>query len=267
MGSINKNFSLLLILILAVSSLIMAKPAFAQSNDVNDTIISPSRSNIPTPAVPNFTIQVVDSNSFSVIITNQPFTPFNVTGGGPVQFLYSIRVGPLNATGNSSWTWLYDALGGYPTQSNTQTTTITINLTNGNDEYGEQNPINVDSQFLIEVEAIIGYYGRDVAISPLAPYVIYGEASGWSSSQTITMPVNTPLSSTPTPLSSASTPSPSSTPISTSKSVSIALNPSLELIVIMALVVIVFLLVIIIILTSKRKPLNSSQQTVSNGGM
>jgi uncharacterized protein (UPF0333 family) len=43
MGRISKKFSLLFVLILAVSSIIMAKPAFAQT--------------IPTPSVPTFTIQ------------------------------------------------------------------------------------------------------------------------------------------------------------------------------------------------------------------
>ena len=213
MASISKGFALFLTLIIMISSLtgVLFKTAFAQSSDANDTIISPSSgSNIPTPTVPNFIIEVVNSNIFSVIITNQPFTPFNFTGAGPVQFLYSIRVGLLNATADSDWTWLYDALGGYPTQSNGQTTTITINLTNGNVEYGEPHPINVNSQFLIEVDAIISFYGRDSAISPLAPYVIYGEASGWSNAETVNLPATASSSPSPTP-----TLTPTITPTST----------------------------------------------------
>ena len=97
-------------------------------------------------------------------------------------------MGPLDAATDSNWTELYDALGGYPTQSNTQTTTITINLASGDSEYGEPNPVPVNSQFLVEVEAIIGFYGRDTAISPSAPYVIFGEASGWSNPQTVSLP-------------------------------------------------------------------------------
>ena len=149
MGGISKSFSLLLILILAVSILTMVKPAFAQSNDVNDTVVPPPNGdNISTPSIPEFTVQVVNSSNFVLIITNQPFTPFNDINGNPVQFFYSVRVGPLNASIDSNWTELYDADGGYPTQSKTQTTTITINLADGNNEYGEQNPVPVNSQFL-----------------------------------------------------------------------------------------------------------------------
>jgi len=203
MGKVVKTFALILIVIMAFTclSLLIVKPARAQSSDVNDTIIAPpSDSNIPTPAVPDFTVKAVDSSDFSVIISNQPFTPFNVTDAGPVQFLYSIRVGALGAKADSNWTWLYDALGGYPRQSENQTTIITVSLTNGNSQYGEPNPINLTSPFLIEVQAIIGFYGRDSAISPLAPYVIYGEASEWSGAQTVTLPTtSTPTIVTPSP--------------------------------------------------------------------
>ena len=43
----------------------MVKPATAMSSDVNDTVVSPpSEDNIPTPTVPDFTVQVIDSNDF-----------------------------------------------------------------------------------------------------------------------------------------------------------------------------------------------------------
>ena len=76
MGCISKSFSLGLIFILAVSSsLMMAKPSFAQSNDVNDTVVPPPNGdNIPIPSIPEFTVQVVNSSNFVLIITNQPFT-------------------------------------------------------------------------------------------------------------------------------------------------------------------------------------------------
>ena len=45
MGSISKGFSLLLVVILAVSSLMMVESAFAQS--------------IPKPSVPEFTVKIV----------------------------------------------------------------------------------------------------------------------------------------------------------------------------------------------------------------
>src|SRR5208283_4034825 len=53
MSGISKSFSLLLIVLLAVSSLIMAKPAFAQT---------PTPSTIPKPSVPEFTITLISSS-------------------------------------------------------------------------------------------------------------------------------------------------------------------------------------------------------------
>ena len=66
MGSVSKSFSLLLIVLLAVSSLIIAKPAFAQT--------------IPTPSVPEFTVQnVVYISYLAPITTIDPYTGQNVT--------------------------------------------------------------------------------------------------------------------------------------------------------------------------------------------
>jgi hypothetical protein len=54
------------------------KPACAQviSPQLGETI-----GNIPTPSVPVFTIQNVNSTSFNITIKNQPFTSFNITTG------------------------------------------------------------------------------------------------------------------------------------------------------------------------------------------
>jgi len=246
MDKIRKSFAIFLLLSLIFLGLtgIFLKTVFAQSSDVNDSVISPpSGSNIPTPAVPNFTVQAVDSSDFSVIISNQPFIPFNVTGRGPVQFLWSVRVGPMGATTDSNWTWLYDALGGYPTQSNNQTTTIIVSLTNGNSQYGEPHPINLGSPFLVEVQAIIGYYGRDAALSPTAPYVIYGEASDWSNPQTVTLLAN----STPT-TTTTNSPSPKQTTTPT-------LSPSIPELSWLAIVPLLLFLFSVAVMIRHRKPL------------
>jgi hypothetical protein len=103
-------------------------------------------------------------------------------------------------------------------------------------------------------------------------YFIIGGASNWSNNQTITIPANTPSSATPIPTSSPASTSTSTltpTPTQTPTTVSSALNSSLLLITTIALVVIAFLLATIISLLiyfRKQKPVNSSQQTVSNGG-
>ncbi|MGD0643621.1 MAG: hypothetical protein ABSA75_01800 [Candidatus Bathyarchaeia archaeon] len=67
MGSVNKSFSLLLIVLLASSSLsIIIKPAFAQS--------------IPTPSLPTFTLKFVAEPYYVAPTTTiDPFTGQNVT--------------------------------------------------------------------------------------------------------------------------------------------------------------------------------------------
>ena len=70
MSSVSKSFILLLIVLLAVSSLIMAKPAFAQT-----PISTPST--IPTPSVPEFTVKfVLSSNNITTI---DPYTGQSTT--------------------------------------------------------------------------------------------------------------------------------------------------------------------------------------------
>ena len=105
MGRLNKGFSLLFVVILAVSSLIMVESAFAQS--------------IPKPSVPEFTVKFVNAsypvtttnpytglsetalasnNSIQITIKNQPIITLNN------QIYYNIQ-GKPHFTGN--WTELY----------------------------------------------------------------------------------------------------------------------------------------------------------------
>ena len=58
-----------------------------------------------------------------------------------------------------------------------------------------ENSVFVDTKFSVEVEAIIGFPGRQ-AVPPQFPYVVYGETSGWSNAETITVPSS---SASPTP--------------------------------------------------------------------
>jgi hypothetical protein len=66
------------------------------------------------------------------------------------------------------------------------------------------------SQTDIQVEAMIGYVHR-VIEGNSAPWVFTGETSGWSETQTISIPANTPLNPTSTPPTSPSQ-SPTPTP-------------------------------------------------------
>jgi hypothetical protein len=108
MGNIDKGFSLLIVVILAVSSLIMVESALAQS--------------IPKPSVPEFTLKYVDNSydvqptttsttdpytgktittttpgyhvekkSIEITVTNQPFTPYTDAKGHTINLSYDVR--------------------------------------------------------------------------------------------------------------------------------------------------------------------------------
>ena len=263
MGSISKSFSLLLIVLLAVSSLIMAKPAFAQTPTTTPTTTFPP---IPTPSVPEFTVQLVGpsvnvpttyslnqssgqivakigyTNEYSAVnitIKNQPFTHQVIdSSGDTTYFYYSVRIKPHN---EDDWVDVYNLYNGYTIQSNSIYTTISISIEGQSDS-----PLTAiaGNQSDIQVEALIGYITGSGDPFIYSPYVFHGSESGWSNTQTLSIPANIPLSPTPAPSSSTST----VTPTPTLTSVSSAPNASLLLITTIALVVIAFLLAIIIFL-------------------
>jgi hypothetical protein len=111
MGSTSKSFSLFVIVMLAVSSLIMIKPACAQS--------------IPTPSVPQFTVKFVNAsysvattnhytgvnetpqisnNSIEITIKNKPFEYSN--NGVAYQICFNVRIKP-HFTNTDNWTEVY----------------------------------------------------------------------------------------------------------------------------------------------------------------
>src|SRR5208283_2850842 len=93
MGSISKGFALFFILIMAISglSLMMAKPAFAQT---------PTPSTIPKPSVPEFTVTLISSSpeshfvnkTIELSIKNQPSVSF-----------YNVRM----RVNDGNWSLLY----------------------------------------------------------------------------------------------------------------------------------------------------------------
>ena len=257
MGNISKSSPLLLILILAISSLIMAS-AFGQTPT-------------PTPSVPEFTVQPVGppytvpttyslnqstgqvmaqigyTNEYSdvvVTIENQSYTNY-----------YNIQIKDHNQTDN--WEDIYTTAdgGNYPTQTtDSDYTNISISVWELS-LTGRQIDIQVQAMYGNVVNTAI----PNSPNSELNPqYAFEGETSSWSPTQTVTIPANVPLSPTPTSSSSTST----QTPAPTSTSVNSTSNASLLLITTIALVVIAILLAIIIFLLlymRKRKPINSSQ--------
>jgi hypothetical protein len=254
MGRMGKSFSLLLIVFLAVSSLIMAKPAFAQTP-------TPTPSTIPMPSVPVFTLKLVGPSQINsnfvgytaveVTIKNQPFTPYSNANGTEISFYYNIQIKTHNETDN--WidlynTYEYNNYVDYPQQSaDSDFTNMSIPVNTG--QIDNDLLIPTGSKTDIQVEAMIGHiiYSFDYEAQPPGfVYSFVGVTSGWSNTQTVTIPFDIPTL-TPTP---------------TLTSVSSALNSSLLLITTIALVVITFLLAIIIfLLLYTRKQGSASSQT------
>ena len=119
MDSIHKNFALLLITVIAISSLsiMMIKPSSAQS--------------IPTPSVPEFTVKYVGTGlvpltgfalpAVNITIKNQPFTPYTERNGNKINLYYLIEW-----KDNSSSGWQQDELP--LTQSNSSYTVLPLGL-------------------------------------------------------------------------------------------------------------------------------------------
>ena len=207
MGSLRKSFSLLVLLICVVSSLIMVKPTFAQS--------------IPTPSVPEFTLKLVgppyllnttyslDPNTGQIVanigytnpysaleinVKNQPFVkPFE---GGYGNLYYNVRIKDHNATDN--WVEAYNPNYFFPTQSNDSDYT---NVGGSIEDYNFVGSL-IGRQIDIQVEAMLGgIFRKSLAFG--SGYEFRGATSGWSNTQTISIPPNTPLT-TPTTSPSAS---------------------------------------------------------------
>ena len=212
-GCIGKSLSLLLIVLLTLSSSMMTEPAFAQT---------PTSSPAPksTPSVPEFTVQLVGpsytqpttyqlnqktglvvatigyTNEYSdiqVTIKNQPLA-FNYPAPtliGGFGFYYNIQVRPHSSSGD--WTDVYHAWGdGYLVSTNTEYTITSLSI----EGYGFEG-----SQTDIQVQAMIGQigwgYNPNASQIDMYPYKFEGQTSSWSPTQTVTVPANTPLSSTP----------------------------------------------------------------------
>jgi hypothetical protein len=215
MGTASKSFSLVLIVLLAVSSLMMVESVFAQS--------------IPKPSVPEFTVQImaspydvptthsidpytgkdithqgyhVENRSIEVSIKNQPFNTFN-DSGWIVDFYYNVRVKGHYA---QNWIELYNPV------VNPELYSVGSQFTvfNYPEEYSDTEGMHFDigtfpagGQVDFQVEAMTGYVHR--GYNPNAsdqlgmfPWVFDGETSGWSNTQTVTI-LETSTSISPSP--------------------------------------------------------------------
>jgi hypothetical protein len=230
MGSIDKGFSLLLVVILAVSSLILVGSAYAQS--------------APTPSKPEFTAQFVDrsydvpkttwtttdpfngqqvtrssggnhitNRTIDFTITNQPFTPIALNNGKTVQIYNSILLYySIQSKGHfEEWVELNGGERIYKLvpASTSQFTTITVVLDPTNPPYYD---ISGKGQEDFRVKAIAGYYNQGDDFMAPATFMNLTE-SDWSNTQTLTIPESfTYTSPTPNPTSPTTSTSQNPTP-------------------------------------------------------
>jgi len=213
-----KNATLLLIAVLALSRLVISGSVFAQSitkpsiPEFEAEYIDNSYDIAPTYTIDPYTNNTiiktygdhVDNRTIVVKIKNEPFTPFTDSSGNTINMFYNVR---YKGTYGKDWTFRYggermimysagpDDIYGYKIQ-----------------DYASQNTIIViespaqQGQMDIQVETLKGYTNQTTIQSHIfmsvVGYTFYGEKSGWSNTQTLTigetqMPTSSPAA-TPT---------------------------------------------------------------------
>ncbi len=228
MGSTYKVFSLLIVAVLAASTLIIVKPeqALAQTTTTPLPQVTPSSTipastptpTIPTPTptpvypkptIPQFTIKLTSSlteankTTIELTIKNQPFDKNNINH---YSLVYNVRI----KTDTENWTDLYDAEDGYPAQSNSDYTVLSYVL--GESAYypSSDYPLSPSmkvgilptiGQVDFQVEAMIGYRDRGAFSGGMMPYIFKGERSGWSNTQSINILTGSTSSESPNPSS------------------------------------------------------------------
>lgn len=227
------NSALALILILATSSLIITQTASAMPKQMtpeftvqyvdNSYDIPPNYTTDPYTGrntTTNGSGEHIDERSVTFTIENQPFTPYTDASGNQIQLYYNFRF-----KGHYGDTWIYYPFNGtltthsygaysggffkpYPASTNTYTIfSIKLNTLLAH-TYGNDIPSGSTLDF--QVQAQIGHIDP-IHSGMLAGnfYNFTGEASDWSSIQTVTIDksivsVPTPTISTPTPTEPAS---------------------------------------------------------------
>ena len=147
-------------------------------------------SGIPKPSVPEFTLNLIGYGRIEVKIKNQPFTPYwtqenNYTG--TINLFYNIRCKWPSA---ENWTYLCGGgLEGYAVRETL--------MQDYDSEYTVLSYETSHSPIDFQVEAVIGYEQSVLSPPPfpMTRWVIIGESSGWSDTQTVI----TGESQTPTP--------------------------------------------------------------------
>lgn len=150
-------------------------------------------------------------STLKIIIKNQPFT----TQTNYDFLCYNVRIKPHNYP-DSYWQELFHAESdGYPLQASGDHTIIPLPI-EGSQVLGTVIPTGESTD--VQVEAMIGYIGRNQTYP--YEYIFYGETSGWSSTQTVTVPPKTPFLTSP-----SSTPFYTQTPTPTGTSDGLVMVP------------------------------------------
>ena len=193
MSSTGKSFALVLILIIAISSLslMMIKPADAQT---------------AKPSVPEFSVKLIDFSGAKAIelsIKNQPFDSYQ-DNGQTISLYYNVHFKLHNS---DSWTALYYCGDVFPTHSSSDYIKLDypMQLTSpGSSSYyllkekaGNYyilSQISIDEQVDFRVQAMEGV---------LTSAAFTGQTSDWTNVQTITIPG---ASTSPDPTSTPTVP-------------------------------------------------------------
>jgi len=198
----SKLATLLLITVLAASSLIIISSAFAQSitkpsiPEFTAEYVDNSYDIAPTyttdPYTNNKVIQTygdhVDNRTVVITIKNEPFTPFTDSDGNTINMFYNVC---YKGSFGQYWTRVYGVermVSNYDIPDNKYGYKI--------QDYGSQNTVVLiksppsQGQMDIQVEALQGYTnrtGEGHIIFDVVWYTFYGEESGWSDIQTLTV--------------------------------------------------------------------------------
>lgn len=163
-------YALGLIVILALCSMIIVESASAQ---------------IVKPAIPTFTLALQDE-AVVLSIKNQPFDIYNSEN---YSFYYNVRI----MSANGYWFDLYGGENTPPTQSNSDSTTLTYPVAKSDifpsltTVAGIPTPTTGEATF--QVKAMVGSWEKTTYSDGLVSYGLKGGyVSGYSGSQTITLP-------------------------------------------------------------------------------
>jgi len=200
MGNINRTWALILIGIIAISSLLTVQSANAQTT--------------PKPSVPEFTLNYINSSYYAplrdgyvnnstiqIIIKNQPYGTYT-DNGYPVKMYYNVRFNVLTAStyieNGVNYTkeggWSIPIFGHSTLQeaSDGQYTVIEIQHQEGGWNASGNTHLGLpwNSYLLgLQVRAELGSIQKDPFYPPSLNFeYFYGQTSDWSDTQTLTIP-------------------------------------------------------------------------------